>query len=369
MLGRYRALAADTSLGIIAEPMATLRPGDVYGDAARLTRMLIAFGDLPPDSHLTAGFGSAPTAGWPPTNQSRYEGPLVDGVRQFQRRHGLDADGVIGRRTLAALRVPLSWRVRQIELALERQRWLPHPSDEREILINIPMFRLWAWEPNRSAPSFSMGVIVGRAIRTETPIFVQDMLDVIFRPYWNIPRSIVRNELLPLITADPEYLARQNMEIVDGAGDDAAVVEPTVDHLDQLRQGRLRLRQRPGPRNALGLVKFVFPNEEHVYLHDTPAQRLFSRARRDFSHGCVRVEAAFDLAAWALADRPDWTRERIEEAVADDAPTRSVRLAHPIRVVLFYATAAVWPEDGTLHFADDIYRHDERLDRALSARR
>jgi L,D-transpeptidase YcbB len=368
MLVRYRVLAADGSLGIAA-PTATLRPGDVYGDAARLTRLLAAFGDLPHDGHATSGLVAEGTATGPPTTESRYEGPLVDGVRAFQRRHGLDADGVIGPRTVAALRVPLSWRVRQIDLALERQRWLPHPSDGRQILINIPMFRLWVWEPNSLAPSMSMGVIVGRALRTETPIFVQNMRDVIFRPYWNIPRSILRDELLPLILSDPEYLARQNMEIVDGPGDDAPLVEPTVDHLDQLGQGRFRLRQRPGPQNALGLVKFVFPNEEHVYLHDTPAPGLFARSRRDFSHGCVRVEGALDLAAWALADHPDWTRERIEEAVAEDAPTRSVRLAQPIRVVLFYATAALSPDDGTLHFADDIYRHDEPLDRAVRALR
>ena len=368
MLGRYRILAADKSLDVVEVPPPTLRPGDAYGEAAGLTRLLVALGDLPPESQVTVGRAAAPAAGGPVATEPRYEGPLVDGVRQFQRRHGLEADGLIGPRTRAALRVPMSRRVRLIQLALERQRWLPDPGDEREIVINIPMFRLWAWEPNAPVPSLGMEVIVGRALRTETPIFAEDMRDVIFRPYWNVPQSIVRAELLPLIASDPEYLARQNMEIVDGPGDDASVVEPGADRLEQLRRGHLRLRQRPGSQNALGLVKFVFPNEEHVYLHDTPAQGLFARSRRDFSHGCVRVQAALDLAAWALADRPDWTRERIEEAVAEDAPTRSVRLTHPIRVVLFYATAAVWPEDGSLHFADDIYRHDEALDRALRAR-
>ena len=185
--------------------------------------------------------------------------------------------------------MPLSWRVRQIELALERLRWLPHLGEQRFLAVNIPMFRLWAWEEMSATgvPSFGTGVIVGRALNTQTPIFVEEMRDVIFRPYWNVPRSILRHEILPAIARDPDYLQRHDMEIVSGESDGAWIVAVTADTIARLRGGRLRVRQRPGPKNALGLVKFVFPNDANVYLHGTPAPELFSRARRDFSHGCV----------------------------------------------------------------------------------
>ena len=182
-----------------------------------------------------------------------------------------------------------------------------------------------------------------------------------------MPRSILRRELLPKIKQDPAYLRQENMEIVSGAGDDAPRVELTAETLAGLENGVLRLRQRPGPKNALGLIKFVFPNQEDVYMHGTPAQALFARSRRDFSHGCVRVADPVALAEWVLQDRPEWTRERI---VAPTLSTQTVRvkLPRPIKVILFYTTAAVMPEDGTIRFADDLYRHDARLDRALAMR-
>jgi murein L,D-transpeptidase YcbB/YkuD len=197
-------------------------------------------------------------------------------------------------------------------------------------------------------------------------VFVADMGEVIFRPYWNVPRSILRHEVLPRIERDPDYLRRENMEIVRGDGDNAAPVDVTTDSLAALKQGALRVRQRPGPKNALGLIKFVFPNREDVYMHGTPAQALFARSRRDFSHGCVRVEDPVALAEWALRDRPEWTRDRIVAATIG-SQTIHVRLPRPIQVILFYTTAAVMPEDGTIRFADDIYRHDLKLDRALDA--
>ena len=183
------------------------------------------------------------------------------------------------------------------------------------------MFRLWAWDsiPPDGAPTFDMGVIVGRALNTQTPVFVEEMRSVIFRPYWNIPSSILRHEILPAIERDSDYLRRQNMEIVSGAGDDARPVPATVDNLVQLRAGGLRVRQRPGPNNALGLVKFVFPNDENVYMHGTPAPQLFSRYRRDFSHGCVRLEDPVALAEWVLNDQPEWTRDRILTAMQGSA--------------------------------------------------
>ncbi|HEY8708458.1 MAG TPA: L,D-transpeptidase family protein [Burkholderiaceae bacterium] len=352
-LARYRVLAADSSLGHLPVVAPTKRSEIYCGDVA-LHRLLRALGDLPADAA-------------PPIDCN--DATLVDGLRRFQTRHGLAADGAIGRATLAALNVPLAHRVQQLELALERLRWLPDLGARPFVAINIPMFRLWAWDPAAPADaSISMGVVVGRALNTQTPVLSEDMRYLIFRPYWNLPRSIVRNEVLPALARDPDYLQRNDMEIVRGGGDDAQVVAASNENLALLRQGGLRLRQRPGPKNSLGLVKFIFPNDVNVYLHDTPAAQLFGRARRDFSHGCVRVEEPVALAHWVLKDQPGWTRERIEAAMAGTSSLR-VDLTRPLPVILFYMTAMVMPADQALHFADDIYGHDTRLARALASRR
>lgn len=356
VLARYRSLAADETSEVAFPMAASVNPGQPYSGLATLQRRLVALGDLP---------GDVP----PPSEPALYEGMIVDAVKRFQTRHGLEADGVLGRSTQAALSVPLAQRVRQIELALERLRWLPHLSPDRFLAVNIPMFRLWVWDaiPPDGSPSFGMDVIVGRALNTRTPVFVEEMRYLIFRPYWNVPSSILRTELLPAIRRDPDYLRRQDLEIVSGQGDDARPVALTAESLEQLQHGRLRLRQRPGPKNSLGLVKFVFPNDENVYLHGTPTPQLFNRSRRDLSHGCVRVGDPVALAEWALKGQDEWTRDRIVEAMNTNQ-SRRVNLTRPIQVILFYITAVVMPEDGTVRFAEDIYGHDARLDRALTRR-
>jgi L,D-transpeptidase YcbB len=358
-LQQYRLIAREVDSPPMALPQVAhvVHPGEPYTGIDALQRRLIVLGDLP------AGTVAA-------TGSSVYGGALVDGVKRFQRRHGLAQDGIIGLSTDIALRIPIATRVRQIELALERLRWLPHLGEQRLLAINIAMFRLWVWDaiPPDGEPLFGMDVIVGRALRTQTPVFVEQLQELIFRPYWNVPSSIVRHEILPRLDRDPEYLRREQMEIVRGPGDDARVVADTPENLARLRQGTLRLRQRPGPHNALGLVKFVFPNTENVYMHGTPAQALFSRSRRDFSHGCVRVENPIALAAWALNELPEWTRDRIVSAM-NGTQSLHVPLPRPIQVVLFYTTAAVMPDDGTIHFAEDIYLHDAVLDRALARER
>jgi murein L,D-transpeptidase YcbB/YkuD len=182
-----------------------------------------------------------------------------------------------------------------------------------------------------------------------------------------VPPSIVRREILPALARQPSYFERHDMEIVAGPGDRARAVPANAENLELLRAGSYRLRQRPGPQNALWLLKFMVPNEHDVYLHGTPAPELFRRARRDLSHGCVRVEDPVGLAEWALESEPDWTRGRIEAAMYG-RQTVSVALSRPIQVVLFYVTVTVMPEDGLLHFAEDIYGHDARLDRALAAK-
>ena len=352
-LARYTAL----TVGSAWTPLrikTPLRPDERSDSMPDVRRRLVALGDM------QAGVDSGGI---------EYDVALAQAVGRFQSRHGLPVDGVIGRATLASLNVPPTTRVRQIELAMERLRWLPAPGARPIVGINIPMFRLWAYDPARSGePPLDMGVVVGRALNTRTPVLSAEIRHLIFRPYWNVPRSIVRNELLPAVARDPGYLARHDMELVRGPGDDAEVVPQGPEGLSALQVGALRVRQRPGPKNSLGLVKFIFPNAADVYLHGTPATELFGRARRDFSHGCVRVEDPVALAQWLLHDQTQWSRERIAQAMAGAGPLR-VELTRPIPVVLFYMTAMSMPRDHALHFADDLYGHDARLIRALATRR
>lgn len=347
-LARYRTLVTSPQLGPWPTGP-TLRPGDRSAAVPALRRRLQAMGDLR-DGADDGG--------------ELYDPGLERAVQRFQSRHGLLPDGVLGPKTQAALGVPVVQRVRQIELSMERLRWLPH-LDGRFVGVNIPMFRLWAVDATHTSP-LAMNVIVGRALDTRTPVFVAQMQQVVFRPYWNVPRSIVRGEILPLLRRDPAYLARHDMEIVRGGGDDARAVDASAANLLLLRDGVLRLRQRPGQRNALGLVKFVFPNDSDIYLHGTPAQHLFARARRDFSHGCIRVEDPVALAEWLLREQPPWSRERIVAAMNGER-TQLVTLARPLPVVLYYVTALA-TSDGAVRFADDVYGHDARLERALADR-
>jgi murein L,D-transpeptidase YcbB/YkuD len=350
-LRQYRALAVEPTQPSLPPHAGTLHAGDAYAGTPELRLLLSALGDLP---------ATEPGAG----DSLIYEGPLVAGVKRFQVRHGLDADGVVGPATMRALRTPLAVRVRQIELALERLRWLPHAGGERLVLVNIPMFRLWAWDamPPLGAPALATDVIVGRALRTHTPVFAAHLREVICRPAWTVPASILRNEMLPAIRRDPDYLRKHGLDVVapDGRIVDAAT------HLARIGHGGYGLRQRPGTGNALGLIKFVFPNQHDVYMHDTSARELFNRSRRDFSHGCVRVRDPVALAEWALAGVPAWDRTRILEATSG-AQTIRVAVGRSTNVILFYVTAIVTPDEGALRFAEDIYGHDVRLERALSA--
>lgn len=359
VLAHYRALA-DSATDSVPAVSASVKPGDSWPGVSALRRRLALLGDLTQ---------AAPSAG-DSAPSTVYDSVLVEAVRRFQDRHGLEPDGVIGKGTVAALNVPISRRVEQIILSLERLRWIPDLEGERFIVVNIPTYHLWAWDSlnTHGAPSIDMNVIVGsKSLNTQTPVFVEQMRYVIFRPYWNVPPGILRSETLPAIREDPEgYLARNDMEIVQGQGDDARPVAPTPENLALLARGQLRVRQRPGPRNSLGLVKFMFPNDENVYLHSTPAQELFSRTRRDFSHGCVRVERPVDLGVWVLRDVPGWDREKIVEAMHAGKPTR-VNLPRPLPVILFYTTA-IAGLDGRPQFFEDVYGHDAKLEKALATR-
>lgn len=293
-----------------------------------------------------------------------YSAPLVEAVTRFQERHGLDTDGTIGAGTIGALNVSLAERVRQIELAMERMRWLPVLSEQPNVFVNLPLFRMWATDPTTGDEPLRMNVVVGKSLGHQTPIFVEQMEYVIFRPYWTPPHGIAVKEIVPHIRRDPSYFARENLEIVASGEDSAPTFEPTPENLSKVVAGRLHLRQRPGPKNSLGLAKFIFPNADDVYMHGTPALQLFSRARRDFSHGCIRLEDPARFAEWVLRDQPEWTRQKIDAAMQGTKPVR-VNLTHPLTVVLFYDTVHVNSE-GVVSFVRDIYDDDRELDVALT---
>jgi murein L,D-transpeptidase YcbB/YkuD len=327
----------------------TLAPGDSYPGVPRLARLLRLVGDLPADANV-------------PADATVYEGPLVDAVKSFQRRHGRDPDGRIGAQTVADLNVPLSRSVRQMQLTLERWRWLPLAYQKAPIVANVPEFRLRAYDENFKV-ALSMNVVVGKAYDHSTPIFSDSLQYVVFRPYWNVPYSIARSEFFSHIARDPDYLSKKGFEVVNSRQDVVASGAVTPAVLEQLRAGKLFIRQLPGPKNSLGLVKFIFPNSYSVYMHDTPAQQFFAKSRRDFSHGCIRLEKPADLAVWVLRDNPGWTADRVRAAM-NGGTQQQVNLVHPIPVLIVYGTVIV-TEDGVVHFYDDIYGLDASLEKVL----
>jgi murein L,D-transpeptidase YcbB/YkuD len=247
-------------------------------------------------------------------------------------------------------------------LTLERWRWLPLANRTTPVVVNIPEFRLRAYDESFKS-ALAMNVVVGKAYGHGTPVFEDQMRYVIFRPYWEVPYSITRAELLPHVVRDPDYLAKKGFEVVNSRQEVITSGTVSNDVLAQLHSGTLFIRQTPGPKNSLGLVKFIFPNDFNVYLHDTPAHELFSRSRRDFSHGCIRLERPADLAVWVLRDNPGWSLDRVRAAMNGET-MQQVNLAHPIPVLIVYGTAVV-PEDGLVYFYDDIYGHDAALEKVL----
>ncbi len=354
-LAKYRALAAIPDLTRLPRlPQRALRLGDDYAGAAALRRRLAAVGDL-------AG-GAAPA----PADVDRIGPSLVAALERFQTRHGLTPDGVLGPRTFAALTTPIAHRIEQIELTLERFRWLP-PFTAPPIIVNIPQFRLFALAQanDRTAGMLQMAVIVGQTYpKKRTPVFTGEVKEVVFRPYWNVPRDIAVHEILPAIARHPHYLARNHFELVRGPSDDSPVVAPTRSALAALAAGRLRVRQRPGDDNALGLVKFIFPNAHDVFMHGTPARELFTLSRRAFSHGCIRVADPVALARYVLRQGPGtWDDARIVAAM-HGADNVHVTLPRPIPVMILYGTALA-TEAGPIDFFDDLYGQDRKLAQLL----
>lgn len=331
-LARYSNLLAGGQPARFPVSKRPVKPGDPYPAAPQLYSFLQRLGDAPQN-------GASP---------ANYSGVLVSAVMRFQERHGLAPDGILGAATFRALNVPIAQRVKQIELTLERWRWLPRQFDHPPLIVNIPRFELAAFDGSNRVV-LHMKVIVGKAWGHKTPVFAAQMSSVIFHPWWEVPDDIARNELQTKADEDPGYLARNHYVIVPAAS------------------GGTRIRQKPGADNALGAIKFVFPNRYDVYMHGTPSTELFSKTRRDFSHGCIRVEDPERLAQWALTGTPGWTPERVHTAI-EDPETLQVTLARPIPVFIVYGTA-IAGEDGVVRFFDDIYGYDAQLSRTLAAGR
>lgn len=350
-LAQYRALGEPAAWRSPLPPLPArkLAPGHAWSGVPVLAQRLMLLGDLPAGS----------------TVPDRYEGELVTAVESFQQRHGLAADGVVGAATIAQLEVAPARRARQIELAMERLRWTPFMQGPRMVVINVPEFVLRAYEvrDGRVDVRLVMKVIVGRAMQHRTPLLAHDMRFIEFSPYWNVPPSIARKETIPRLRRDPGYLGREGLEFVGPCG--GVTTAPSPAALEAVLHGTCRIRQRPGERNALGGIKFVFPNDADIYLHDTPTRQLFERDRRDFSHGCIRLEAPLALAQFVLQDEPDWTEERLRAAMAAGVST-TWRLRQPLPVLIAYSTVIV--KSRTVFFYADVYGHDAVLDRALRGR-
>ncbi len=344
-LKKYLQMAKEEVPDPLPQVKKPVTPGQEYEGTGKLVRRLQFLGDLPASVLV-------------PENSQIYSGEVVEGVKRFQSRHGLEAAGKIGPQTITELNRPMSDRVEALRLTLERWRWIPDNFTQPPIIVNIPEFVLRAYDaPGK--PAVMMRVVVGRAMRTQTPVLEEDMKYLIFWPYWNVPPSILRGEIIPKISKDPAYIQKNNFEVTTYSG--GVVTDGVVSEevLTQLRAGKLMVRQKPGPKNALGLIKFIFPNDQNVYLHSTPSQSLFSESRRDFSHGCIRVEDPKALAEWVLRNNPGWTRERIEAAFKAEKQ-QQVNLTHQIPVLIVYGTA-VAKEDGRVFFFDDIYGYDKAM--------
>ncbi|HEY4575634.1 MAG TPA: L,D-transpeptidase family protein [Thermoanaerobaculia bacterium] len=326
-LAQYRALAARGGWPAVPEGP-PLKPGDRGERVAALRARLEASGDLAPDVS-------------PAEARDLFDAPLQAALVKFQDRHGLDPDGKMGKGTLAALDVPAEQRVRQIEINLDRWRWLPRDlgdPGERYIMVNIAGFHLDVMDGGKSV--LAMKVVAGKPT-TRTPMFSGRMTNVVLNPYWNVPPDIARKEVLPRIAREPGYAEKEGLEVKG-----------------------TEVRQKPGPKNALGKVKFLFPNRFNVYLHDTPSRSLFSRTVRSFSHGCIRIEKPVELAEYLLKDDPAWTPQKIAAVLAKGKETW-VAVPKPLPVHLVYWTAFVDGLFDRIQFRDDLYGRDKPLGEGL----
>jgi len=343
-LAEYRELQAHGGWEPVA-PGETLKPGMSGERVAALRRRLLVTGDMSADS----------------SDPKIFDASLEAGVRNFQLRHGLEDDGIVGKSTLAALNVPVAQRIDQIRANLERARWVLHDLPDTYILVDIAGFRVTYTRDGEIV--WQARAQVGRPYR-KTPVFRANMTYLEVNPTWTVPPTILREDVLPAIKRDPAYLAERNMQVIDYDGNP---VDP-ADIEWQRYTGRnfpYLIRQGAGPENALGRIKFMFPNKHIVYLHDTPSKSLFGKTTRAFSSGCIRIEHPYDLAGLLLEGDPDWDREKVIAEV-DSLKTRTISLKQPVSVILLYWTVGFTP-DGRVIFKQDIYQRDPAIVRGLNA--
>jgi murein L,D-transpeptidase YcbB/YkuD len=348
-LPHYEELAKKDT-GEKLPPYVQAQPGNLYDHIARVASLLRLLGDLPENAII-------------PPGAYKYEGVLIDAVKHFQQRHGLAPTGEIDFKTIAEMNVPLSDRVEQMRLGLERYRWLPYHLNQSSVVINVPEFRLYCFEGDQ--PALTMNVNVGDQYDFQTPMFEKNMEYVVFRPYWYPPPGILRHEIIPNLVRHPS-LHEIDLELVSANGQiiKSGTITPAM--FQQIRTGALTVRAPPDPDNALGLVKFMFPNKHQVYIHDTAASDAeFSGKSRIASHGCIHAEKPAELAAWVLRNNPGWDLQQVEHAMHEGRNSWRVNLASPIPVLVVYQTALVG-ENGEIHFFHDIYRHDAALEQELA---
>jgi len=344
-LAKQQEQAGADPLPMVAKAVAV---GGTYPAADALLTRLQLEGDAAADTTL------APTAG------STFNSTLSDAVKNYQHRHGFTEDGRLTPQTIKSLNVPMTDRVAQLQDSLERWRWLPDPYLHARLMVNLPEFVLRGYDPDHKL-DFTMRVVVGKVVgEHETPVFTHMMKYLVFRPYWNVPVDIARKELVPHLAVNHGYLTSNNFEVTNSKG-----IVLTAYTAKQVAQGAVMVREKPGPKNSLGLIKFMFPNQYDIYLHSTPAVSLFERSRRDFSHGCIRVQKPADLAAWVLQGQGDWDLDKVQDAMNNGPDNKTVSLKTPLPIVIFYLTATV-AEDDQVHFFDDIYGYDAEMQKVFA---
>lgn len=347
-LAKQQTAAPTDPLPTVAKPVVV---GGAYLALEPLAARLLLEGDL------AAALPPAPV----------YSQGLADAVKVYQERHGYTPDGKLTAQTITSMNIPMSQRVKQLSYSLERWRWLPNDYLNMPLMVNLPEFVLRGFSDNGPTDphhmDFTMKVVDGKVMGDhDTPVFAHMMKYLIFRPYWNVPVSIIKKELSGhLAKSGIGYLASHNFETTDNTGHPITATAAQVTHF------QVQVREKPGPKNSLGLVKFMFPNEYDIYLHSTPQPELFERTRRDFSHGCVRVQKPADLAVWVLqhGGLDDWPMEKVLEAMNTGPDNHQVNLKKQLPVVIFYLTARV-DEDKDVHFFDDLYGYDKRLEDVLA---
>lgn len=344
-LAKQQKASPPTPLTAVAKPISVDQPYPAPALYALALRLALE-GDMP------SGPAGQSTVG------TVYSQDFADAVKHYQQRHGLTPDGKLTQATVDSMNVPMETRVQQLSLSLERWRWLADPYSTPRLLVNLPEFMVRAYEPDHSL-AFKMKTVNGQAKGDhDTPVFTRTMKYLVFRPYWNLPPSIIKKEIVGhLQRSGVGYLAAKNYEATKADG--TVVTDYSASDIEHLRYA---VREKPGPKNSLGLVKFMFPNQYDVYMHSTPELNLFNLTRRDRSHGCIRLEHADQMAAWVLRDQDDWDADKVTEAMtSEDKDNKTVSLKTPLPVVIFYLTATA-DEDGTIHFFDDIYGYDKQLE-------